>query len=113
MIKRSTFAFVFLSTINFTEAVTLVANEIPIGESFTMTELKESNFYGLVVDKDDSKIIGEKAWFINFFQSSCQHCREFSSTWEEFHQSHKNEINFATVDCTGDGFSLCVLFRIK
>ena len=106
MINSSTLAFAFIYTTAFTKAVNL-AYETPIGGSFEMTELQESNFYGLVVRKDDNIVIGEKAWFINFVKPVCGHCKEFSSTWAEFHQNHSDELNVAQVDCTGDGHSLC------
>ena len=40
------------------------------------------------VDKDTQKVIGEKAWFIDFFSPWCSHCRQFAPTWDEFYKIH-------------------------
>ena len=87
MIKNCTFACALICTMATAEPLPETdgaANKV----SQTMTGLVADNFYGFVVDKDTQKVIGEKAWFIDFFSPWCSHCRQFAPTWDEFYKIH-------------------------
>ena len=79
-------------------------------ESFVATT---DNFYGTVVDRDTSMLIGDKPWFIEFYAPWCPHCQHLAPKWDELHNLVKKDVNVARVDCTAAGKVLCTEFAIR
>lgn len=77
--------------------------------------LDNTNFYGTVVDKQTSQVIGDKPWFVKFFAPWCGHCKKLAPIWDELAEAHSpDEMNVAKVDCTStQGKPLCTDFGVK
>ena len=58
-------------------------------------------------------MIGDKAWFIEFYSPECPHCQKFAPTWQEFYDKYHDEINVGRVDRTVDaGEKLLQMFGV-
>ena len=76
--------------------------------------LDSTNFYGSVVDKQTSQVVGEKPWFVKFFAPWCGHCKKLAPVWDELAANHPDDMNVAKVDCTSaEGKPLCTDFGVK
>ena len=61
-------------------------------------DLIDQDFLNGVVT--DSQGITTGAWFIEFYNPSCPHCKKFAPTWESFTTSYSGQgVNFGRVDC--------------
>ena len=47
------------------------------------TVLDGTNFYDLVVDKENNIVKSEKGWFVKFYAPWCGHCKKLAPIWSE------------------------------
>ena len=64
--------------------------------------LSVEEFDTLVVNPETNRTIDGKEWFIKFYAPWCSHCRKFAPDWKKFYNTHKDTLNIAKVDCTGE-----------
>ena len=77
-------------------------------------ELDAYNFYGTVSSLDTKMLIGDTAWFIEFYAPWCPHCQKLAPTWDTLYRRNKEKLNVARVDCTSKaGEPVCIRFGVK
>ena len=75
--------------------------------------LSVEEFDEKVIDPQTLKTRDGKSWFIKFYAPWCGHCRKFAPDWKKFYNTHKEELNIARVDCTGESTrAICERFQI-
>ena len=53
------------------------------------------------------------SWLINFYNSSCGPCQDFTPTWNRFAESYHHVLRMGQVDCQDeDSHEICLQFRI-
>ena len=76
--------------------------------------LDSKNFYGTVLDLETQTLIGDKAWFIEFYAPWCPHCQHLEPIWDTLYLETKETLKVARVDCTSaEGRPMCKHFEVK
>ncbi len=52
------------------------------------------------MDQTNKIIFNNQTWFILFFAPWCDNCKNLIPVWDNLSIRFKNEVNFATIDCT-------------
>mmetsp|Transcript_10564 Transcript_10564/g.7445 ORF Transcript_10564/g.7445 Transcript_10564/m.7445 type:complete len:141 (-) Transcript_10564:80-502(-) len=80
-------------------------------DASALVNLTEENFEQLVMNRETKQVI-DKPWFVKFYAPWCGHCKQLAPIWEEFSNTHGQELNVGHVDCT-ENKALCKEFEVK